>query len=192
MRSASALAAALLKGERRALSKAITLVESTRPACRESADELLALVLPHRDRVKPLRIGISGAPGTGKSTLIESLGLELADRGHRVAVLAVDPSSYRSGGSVLGDKTRMLQLSADPRAYIRPSPAQGVLGGVARHTEDVALLCECAGYDRVIVETVGVGQSEVVVAGLVDLFLLLIPPAVSEARRPKYRAQPQK
>jgi LAO/AO transport system kinase len=188
MRSAAAIAAALLQGERLALSKAITLVESTRPASRESADELLALVLPHRDRVRPLRVGISGAPGTGKSTLIESLGTELVDRGHRVAVLAVDPSSYRSGGSVLGDKTRMPQLSADPRAYIRPSPAQGVLGGVARHTEDVVLLCESAGYDRVIVETVGVGQSEVVVAGLVDLFLLLIPRAGSlDLNRPRHK-----
>ena len=137
-------------------------------------------VLPHRATAGTLRIGISGPPGTGKSTLIESLGLELAERGHRIAVLAVDPSSHRSGGSILGDKTRMPRLSSDARAFIRPSPAQGVLGGVARHTEDVALLCESAGYDRVIVETVGVGQSEVVVAGLVDMFVLLIPPAAGD------------
>ena len=178
MSSSLRLAQSLLRGERRALSKAITLVESTRR--RHEADELLELVLRQRDASTAcgLRVGISGAPGTGKSTLIESLGMELIGKGHHVAVMAVDPSSHRSGGSVLGDKTRMHKLSAEQHAFIRPSPAQGVLGGVARHTEDVALLCESAGYDRIIVETVGVGQSEVVVAGLVDLFILLIPPAV--------------
>jgi len=178
--TAQTLATALVAGERRALSKAITLVESTQPASREAADELLSLVLPQRDASRCLRLGISGPPGTGKSTLIESLGLELASRRHRLAVLAVDPSSHRSGGSVLGDKTRMPQLSANPAAFIRPSPAQGVLGGVARRTEDVALLCESGGYDRVVVETVGVGQSEVVVAGLVDMFVLLVPPGAGD------------
>lgn len=178
--TAQMLATALVAGERRALSKAITLVESTQPASREAADELLSLVLPQRDASRCLRLGISGPPGTGKSTLIESLGLELASRRHRLAVLAVDPSSHRSGGSVLGDKTRMPQLSANPAAFIRPSPAQGVLGGVARRTEDVALLCESGGYDRVVVETVGVGQSEVVVAGLVDMFVLLVPPGAGD------------
>ena len=161
----------LLAGDRRALAKAITLVESTRADHRIEADALLDKLLPHIGR--SLRIGISGVPGVGKSTFIEALGLMLIWQGHRVAVLAVDPSSSVSGGSILGDKTRMERLSVNDKAFIRPSPTSGALGGVAEHTREALLLCEAAGFDIVIVETVGVGQSETAVAGMTDLFVLL-------------------
>ncbi|MBK6862179.1 MAG: methylmalonyl Co-A mutase-associated GTPase MeaB [Ideonella sp.] len=157
--------------QRRAIAKAITLLESTRADHRARADALLNALLPHAGQ--SLRIGISGVPGVGKSTFIEALGLFLIGQGHRVAVLAVDPSSSLSGGSILGDKTRMEKLSADERAYIRPSPASGTLGGVAASTREAMLVCEAAGFDIVIVETVGVGQSETAVAGMTDLFVLL-------------------
>ncbi len=160
--------------QRRALAKAITLLESTRAEHRARADALLDALLPATGR--SLRLGISGVPGVGKSTFIEALGLLLIERGHRVAVLAVDPSSSLSGGSILGDKTRMERLSADERAYIRPSPASGTLGGVAEKTREAMLVCEAAGHDIVIVETVGVGQSETAVAGMTDLFMLLLLP----------------
>ena len=176
-----ALAKAVLARDRRALSRAITLVESQAPAHRRQARELLASLLPQKPKApKTLRLGISGSPGTGKSTLIEAFGAELLSRGHRLAVLAVDPSSQRSGGSIMGDKTRMPNLSAATNAYVRPSPSRGVLGGVARRTEDALLLCECGGHDRLIVETVGVGQSETAVAGLCDFFMLLVPPAAGD------------
>jgi LAO/AO transport system kinase len=157
--------------QRRALAKAITLVESTLPAHRERADALLDAVLPHSGN--SFRLGLSGVPGVGKSTFIEALGLYLVERGHRVAVLAVDPSSSIGGGSILGDKTRMERLSVHERAFIRPSPAAGNLGGVAEKTRETLRLVEAAGYDVVIVETVGVGQSETAVAGMTDLFVLL-------------------
>ncbi len=157
--------------QRRALAKAITLVESKRADHRTRADELLDAVLPETGGA--LRIGISGVPGVGKSTFIESLGLYLVEQGHRVAVLAVDPSSSVSGGSILGDKTRMERLSTCEQAFIRPSPAAGTLGGVAEKTREALLLCEAAGHDIVIVETVGVGQSETAVAGMTDIFVLL-------------------
>jgi LAO/AO transport system kinase len=169
------LADQVLEGDRRALARAITLVESSRADHREEADQLLAAVLPQTGR--SVRIGISGSPGAGKSTFIEALGLHVVDRGHRVAVLAVDPSSTRSGGSILGDKTRMEELTRSPSAFIRPSPTGGTLGGVARRTRQAMLLCEAAGFDVVVVETVGVGQSEVAVDAMVDLFLLLLAPA---------------
>ncbi|HET9978014.1 MAG TPA: methylmalonyl Co-A mutase-associated GTPase MeaB [Burkholderiaceae bacterium] len=162
---------ALRRGDRRALAKAITLIESTRGDHRTQADALLDALLPATGR--SLRIGISGVPGVGKSTFIEVLGLDLIERGHRVAVLAVDPSSSLSGGSILGDKTRMERLSVNAAAFIRPSPTSGALGGVAEHTREALLLCEAAGFDVVIVETVGVGQSETAVAGMTDLFVLL-------------------
>jgi LAO/AO transport system kinase len=161
----------VLRGDRRALAKAITLIESTRDEHRREADALLAALLPHTGG--SLRVGISGVPGVGKSTFIEALGLHLIAQGHRVAVLAVDPSSSVSGGSILGDKTRMERLSVHPAAFIRPSPTSGALGGVAEHTREAMLLCEAAGFDLVIVETVGVGQSETAVAGMTDLFALL-------------------
>jgi LAO/AO transport system kinase len=157
--------------QRRAVAKTITLLESTRPDHRARADELLNALLPSTGR--SFRLGISGVPGVGKSTFIEALGLALIERGHRVAVLAVDPSSSVSGGSILGDKTRMERLSMDERAYIRPSPASGTLGGVAEKTREAMLVCEAAGHDIVIVETVGVGQSETAVAGMTDCFVLL-------------------
>jgi LAO/AO transport system kinase len=157
--------------QRRAMAKTITLLESTRADHRLRADDLLNALLPHSGR--SFRLGISGVPGVGKSTFIESLGLLLIERGHRVAVLAVDPSSSVSGGSILGDKTRMERLSVHERAYIRPSPSSGTLGGVAEKTRESMLVCEAAGYDIVIVETVGVGQSETAVAGMTDLFALL-------------------
>ncbi|MFV0475684.1 MAG: methylmalonyl Co-A mutase-associated GTPase MeaB [Pikeienuella sp.] len=162
-------------GERRALARAITLVESTRPDHREAARALIGALYPGSG--KAIRLGLSGTPGVGKSTFIEALGALLTGRGLRVAVLAVDPSSARSGGSILGDKTRMERLSRDPNAFIRPSPSQGSLGGVARRTREAILLCEAAGFDVVIVETVGVGQSETMVADMTDLFLLLMAPA---------------
>lgn len=161
----------LRRGERRALAKAITLIESTRPEHRREADALLTAVLPFSGGA--LRLGLSGVPGVGKSTFIEALGLYLIGRGHRVAVLAVDPSSSVSGGSILGDKTRMERLSVHDQAFIRPSPSGGNLGGVAEKTRETLLLCEAAGYDVVLVETVGVGQSETAVAGMTDVFALL-------------------
>ena len=178
---ATKLAEALLARDRAALSRAITLAESRAPRHREAINTMLNALLPRRAGLRSsLRIGISGPPGAGKSTLIEALGNELLSRGNALAVLAIDPSSSRSGGSILGDKTRMPTLAADRRAFVRPSPTRGALGGVARRTEDAILLCECAGYDRVIVETVGVGQSEVAVAGMVDVFVLLVPPAAGD------------
>ncbi len=169
------LAARILAGDRRALARAITLVESRRADHRAEAGALLdALRGAGREA---LRIGLSGTPGVGKSTFIESFGMLLTGQGLRVAVLAVDPSSARSGGSILGDKTRMERLSRDPRAFIRPSPSQTHLGGVARRTREAVALCEAAGFDVVLIETVGVGQSETVVAEMSDLFLLLMAPA---------------
>jgi LAO/AO transport system kinase len=172
------LAGAVREGDRRALARAITLVESTRADHREDAVALLEDILPATGG--STRVGISGAPGAGKSTFIETLGVHLVDAGHRIAVLAVDPSSARSGGSILGDKTRMEQLSRRPEAFIRPSPAGGTLGGVARRTREALLVCEAAGFDVVLVETVGVGQSEVAVAGMVDLFVLLLAPGAGD------------
>jgi LAO/AO transport system kinase len=157
--------------QRRAIAKAITLLESTRADHRVQADALLTELLPHTGR--SFRLGISGVPGVGKSTFIETLGLALIGQGLGVAVLAIDPSSSVSGGSILGDKTRMEHLSMHPQAYIRPSPSSGTLGGVAAKTREAMLVCEAAGYDIVIVETVGVGQSEIAVAGMTDMFVLL-------------------
>ena len=164
----------ILQGNRRAIAKAITLLESTRPESFEHGQELLESLLPHAGQA--LRIGITGVPGVGKSTFIEAIGLFLIEHGHRVAVLAVDPSSQITGGSIMGDKTRMNELAQHPHAFIRPSPSSGILGGVARKTRETMLICEAAGYDVVIVETVGVGQSETIVASMVDLFLLLMLP----------------
>ncbi|WP_167772850.1 methylmalonyl Co-A mutase-associated GTPase MeaB [Ramlibacter humi] len=157
--------------QRRAIAKSITLLESTRPDHRAQGDELLTELLPHSGN--SLRLGISGVPGVGKSTFIEALGLYLIEQGHRVAVLTIDPSSSVSGGSILGDKTRMEHLSVHPQAYIRPSPSGGTLGGVAEKTREAMLVCEAAGYDIVIVETVGVGQSETAVSGMTDMFVLM-------------------
>jgi len=165
------LARELLAGNRRALAKAITLVESSRPEDGPRAQALIAGLLTHSGN--SLRVGISGVPGAGKSTFIEALGLHLIAAGHRVAVLAVDPSSSISGGSILGDKTRMDELSRREQAFIRPSPTGGALGGVAGHTREAILVCEAAGYDVIIVETVGVGQSETAVANMTDVFVLL-------------------
>lgn len=157
--------------QRRSMAKAITLLESTRSDDRALADGLLTALLPYTG--KALRLGISGVPGVGKSTFIETLGMQLTAQGHRVAVLAIDPSSTVSGGSILGDKTRMEQLSVNPNAYIRPSPSSGTLGGVAEKTREAMLVCEAAGYDVVIVETVGVGQSEIAVHGMTDMYCVL-------------------
>lgn len=175
---ADSLAAGVREGDRRTLAKAITLVESTRGDDQREAQTLLDLLLPHSGRA--VRIGITGVPGVGKSTFIESFGLHLIDIGKRVAVLAVDPSSAQSGGSILGDKTRMARLSASTEAFIRPSPAGRSLGGVARRTREALLVCEAAGYDVIIVETVGVGQSEYTVASMVDFFLLLLLPGAGD------------
>ena len=161
-------------GDRRALAQAITLIESTREDHRREAETLLDTLLPHTG--KSIRLGISGVPGVGKSTFIEALGQYLIAEGHRVAVLAVDPSSQISGGSILGDKTRMERLAQSPQAFIRPTPAAGPPGGVARRTREAVLACEAAGFDVVLVETVGVGQSETAVADMVDMFLLLLLP----------------
>ena len=166
-----ALLGAAGAAQRRAMAKAITLLESTRADHRLRADALLNALLPATG--KSFRLGLSGVPGVGKSTFIEALGLFLIEQGHRVAVLAVDPSSSLSGGSILGDKTRMERLSVQERAYIRPSPASGTLGGVAEKTRESLLVCEAAGHDIVIVETVGVGQSETAVAAMTDMFVLL-------------------
>ena len=169
-----ALAERLLDGDRRALAKAITLVESTRADHGEQAAMLLEQIMPHTGN--SIRLGVSGAPGVGKSTFIESLGNALTEWGHQVAVLAVDPTSAVSGGSILGDKTRMETLSVNPKAFVRPSPAGRTLGGVTRRTRESLLLCEAAGYDVIIVETVGVGQSETAVSDMTDMFLLLLSP----------------
>ncbi|WP_260292948.1 methylmalonyl Co-A mutase-associated GTPase MeaB [Sedimenticola hydrogenitrophicus] len=168
------LARDILAGQRRALARAITLVESTRPEHRVQANVLLERLTPHAGN--SIRIGISGVPGAGKSTFIEAAGLHILEQGHKLAVLAVDPSSALSGGSILGDKTRMEELSRARDAFIRPSPAGRTLGGVTRRTRETLLLCEAAGFDVVIVETVGVGQSETAVADMTDMFLLLLLP----------------
>ena len=167
-------AEAILTGDRRALAKAITLVESQRPQDAETAQTLLTALLPHTGN--SIRIGITGVPGVGKSTFIEAFGQHVIEQGHRLAVLAVDPSSPVAGGSILGDKTRMEALSREEAAFIRPSPAGRALGGVAFKTRESLLLCEAAGFDIILVETVGVGQSEHQVAGMVDFFLLLMLP----------------
>jgi LAO/AO transport system kinase len=165
---------AIRAGDRRAVARAITRLESTRPDHIAEGQAILAALLPYAGN--SLRIGITGSPGVGKSTFIERFGMDLIERGHRVAVLAVDPSSPVTGGSILGDKTRMAQLAVAPEAYIRPSPSRGSLGGVAHRTREAMLVCEAAGYDVVIVETVGIGQSEVTVAAMVDFFLVLLMP----------------
>ncbi|MBI5590431.1 MAG: methylmalonyl Co-A mutase-associated GTPase MeaB [Deltaproteobacteria bacterium] len=162
----------LLDGNRRILAKTITLIESSLSSHQVMAQSILDRLLPHTG--KAVRLGITGVPGVGKSSFIESLGMLLVNKGHRVAVLAVDPSSTRSGGSILADKTRMERLSADNRAFIRPSPSGGTLGGVARKTRETMLVCEAAGFDVIIVETVGVGQSEITVSSMVDFFLVLM------------------
>jgi LAO/AO transport system kinase len=167
----SDLAAALRGGDRSALARAITLVESTRTDHRQRAQELLLELMPEAGNA--VHVGITGVPGVGKSTTIEALGMHLIEAGHRVAVLAVDPSSTRTGGSILGDKTRMARLAVHPDAYIRPSPTSGTLGGVARATRETIVLLEAAGFDVILVETVGVGQSEVTVADMVDTFVFL-------------------
>jgi len=179
------LASGLARGDRGCLARAITLVESSHPASRAKVELLLDSLLVRADqnfkqngpKALSLRIGLSGPPGAGKSTFIEAFGKHLTSLGRRVAVLAVDPSSVATGGSILGDKTRMPELSVDPRAFIRPSPARGHLGGVTRSTNEAIVLCEAAGYDVIIVETVGVGQSETAVADMVDMFGLVISPA---------------
>jgi len=168
------LAKDLRAGDRAALARAITLVESTKPAHRAEAEALLDLLLPQTG--KSQRIGVTGVPGVGKSTFIDTFGSMLTKEGHKVAVLAVDPTSARTGGAILGDKTRMPRLAVDPNAFIRPSPTSGTLGGAARATREAILLCEAAGHDIIIVETVGVGQSEHMVAGMVDVFLVLLLP----------------
>jgi LAO/AO transport system kinase len=165
------LAAAIRSGDRAALPRAITLLESTRADHREQAQQLLLELLP--DSGNAHRVGITGVPGVGKSTTVEALGMYLIDQGHRVAVLAVDPSSTRTGGSILGDKTRMARLAQHPDAYIRPSPTSGTLGGVAKATRETVVLLEASGFDVILIETVGVGQSEVAVANMVDTFVLL-------------------
>jgi LAO/AO transport system kinase len=165
------LAQSIRDGDRSALARAITLVESTRADHREQAQQLLLDLMPEAGSA--MHVGITGVPGVGKSTTIEALGMHLIEAGHRVAVLAVDPSSTRTGGSILGDKTRMARLAVHPDAYIRPSPTSGTLGGVAKATRETIVLLEAAGYDVILVETVGVGQSEVTVAGMVDTFVFL-------------------
>ncbi|MDT5219511.1 MAG: GTPase [Mycobacterium sp.] len=165
------LAKAIRSGDRAALPRAITMLESTRADHREQAQQLLLDLLP--DAGNAHRVGITGVPGVGKSTSIEALGMQLIDQGHKVAVLAVDPSSTRTGGSILGDKTRMARLAVHPDAYIRPSPTSGTLGGVAKATRETVVLLEAAGFDVILIETVGVGQSEVAVANMVDTFILL-------------------
>ncbi|SRR5579883_1350611 len=172
------LAGALRAGDRGALARAITLVESRRPDHQRRARALLAHLAPSVG--KAMRVGITGAPGVGKSTFIDALGANLIASGRKVAVLAVDPSSSRSGGSILGDKTRMARLAADPSAFIRPSPAAGALGGVAARTRETMVLCEAAGFDALLVETVGVGQSETAVADMTDFFLVLVLPGAGD------------
>jgi len=172
------LIAALRRGDRRALARAITLIESTRPDHRDEAERLVESLLPHTGGA--VRIGISGPPGAGKSTFIERFGLDGIALGRRIAVLAVDPASKRGGGAILGDKTRMTELAKAPGAFIRPSSAGERVGGVARRTREAILLCEAAGFDTVLVETVGVGQAETAVAELVDMFVLIQPPAAGD------------
>lgn len=175
-----ALAEGVRTGDRASLGRAITLVESTKPPHRAQAQDLLALLAAEPPRAASHRIGITGVPGVGKSTFIDELGSQLTAAGHRVAVLAVDPSSTRTGGSILGDKTRMARLAVDPSAFIRPSPTAGTLGGVTRRTRDTTQIVEAAGYDIVLIETVGVGQSETVVADMVDVFLVLMLPGAGD------------
>jgi LAO/AO transport system kinase len=172
------LAKGVTSGKRRALAKAITLIESNREVDHQKGIELLELLQEDRDTI---RVGISGVPGVGKSTFIESLGNVLIERGHKVAVLAVDPSSPTSGGSILGDKTRMETLSSREEAFIRPSPTSGTLGGVAQKTRESMMLCEAAGYDIILIETVGVGQSEFEVASMVDCFMVLMLPGAGDS-----------
>jgi LAO/AO transport system kinase len=171
-------AQAIRGGDRRSLARAITLVESSRMQDMERADALLTALMPHTG--KACRIGITGIPGVGKSTFIDALGMKLIEQGHRVAVLAIDPSSSLSGGSILGDKTRMDRLVAQPDAYVRPSPSGNIPGGVARATRESILCCEAAGYDYILVETLGVGQGESTVADLVDCFVLLVMPGTGD------------
>ena len=173
-----ALTAALRRGDRRALARAITLVESTRSDHREEAERLVAALLPYTGGA--VRIGISGPPGAGKSTFIERFGLDGVALGQHIAVLAVDPASKRGGGAILGDKTRMTELARADKAFIRPSSAGGRAGGIARHTREAILLCEAAGFDAVLVETVGVGQAETAVTEIVDFFVLILPPAAGD------------
>jgi len=165
-------------GDRAVLARAITLVESTRPDHQELAQNVLQQLLPQTGNA--IRLGISGVPGVGKSTFIEALGEQLTDNNHRLAVLAIDPSSSRTGGSILGDKTRMQTLATHPDVYIRPSPTSGTLGGVARMTRETILLVEAAGFDRVVIESVGVGQSEITLADMVDFYLLLMLPGAGD------------
>ncbi|MFG1420159.1 methylmalonyl Co-A mutase-associated GTPase MeaB [Xanthobacter sp. VTT E-85238] len=172
------LAEGVVRGERAALARAITLIESRRPDHRRRAEILLQGLLPRTGNA--YRVGITGVPGVGKSTTIDALGTYLTQQGHKVAVLAVDPSSTRTGGSILGDKTRMARLSVDPNAFVRPSPSSGTLGGIAAKTRETMLLCEAAGFDVVLVETVGVGQSETAVADLTDTFLVLMLPGAGD------------
>jgi LAO/AO transport system kinase len=177
-RSAKAEAEAIRGGDRKAMAKAITLLESKRPEKAERGRAILEELVPHAGQ--SMRVGVTGPPGVGKSTFIESLGIYLLERGHQVAVLAVDPSSPVTGGSILGDKTRMERLAQEAGAFIRPSPSGGSLGGVADRTREAVLVCEAAGYDIVIVETVGIGQSEVAVRSMVDFFLVLLQPGAGD------------
>jgi LAO/AO transport system kinase len=172
------LAGRLVAGDRAALARAITLIESRKPAHQEMARALIQGVLPRTGRA--IRVGITGVPGVGKSTLIDTLGTNLTTEGHRIAVLAIDPSSTRTGGSILADKTRMARLAQDRNAFIRPSPASGTLGGVAARTRETMLVCEAAGFDVILVETVGIGQSETAVADMTDFFLVLMLPGAGD------------